>query len=185
MFVCIYVFTPPPPSLPLCPPLSPSAPLCPCFDQVISSWRGYSGMLSGTRMFIGQLAKMVGPEPMETSNGNNTLLNTYIVSHPTGHAPFPLATPSYLSLLNTYIVSHPTGHSPFPLATPSYLSPNNTLLNTYIVSHPTGHALLPEPIRNPCHFESLRGRVFADSALFPHRLTRARSSSWKCSTTCW
>ena len=38
-------------------------------------------MLSGTRSFISQMAKMVGPEPIESSNGNATLLNTYVVSH--------------------------------------------------------------------------------------------------------
>ena len=79
--VCLYacacacnhsLFSSPPP---------PPPPSTPCCGQVISAWRGYNGMLSGTRMFIGQLAKMVGPEPIESSNGNNTLLNTYIVSH--------------------------------------------------------------------------------------------------------
>ena len=43
-------------------------------------WRAYTGMLSGVRNFIAQMTKMVGPEPLESSHGNVTLLPTYIVS---------------------------------------------------------------------------------------------------------
>ncbi len=38
-------------------------------------------MLAGTRSFIDQISKMVGPEPMESSHGDVTLLPTYVVSH--------------------------------------------------------------------------------------------------------
>ena len=51
-------------------------------------------MLSGTRSFIDQMSKMVGHEPRECSNGDSTLLPTYIVSHT--HAT-PTATPNFIT----------------------------------------------------------------------------------------
>ena len=49
-------------------------------NKVLIDWRAYVSMYHGTQAFITQMVKMVGTEPLESSNGNNTLLPTYRVS---------------------------------------------------------------------------------------------------------
>ena len=48
--------------------------------QVLNKWKGYTGQHAGTQAFITQMVKIVGTEPLESSNGNQTLLSTYRVS---------------------------------------------------------------------------------------------------------
>ncbi len=47
---------------------------------MLSDFKAFSGMYEGTQTFITQMTKMVGTEPLESSNGDNTLLTTYMVS---------------------------------------------------------------------------------------------------------
>ena len=49
-------------------------------DNVLISWRGYTKMRGGTQMFVQQMTKMVGSEPLESSHGDQSLLPTYMVS---------------------------------------------------------------------------------------------------------
>ena len=50
-------------------------------NKVLINWRAYVDMHRGTQAFITQMVKMVGDEPLETSNGDVTLLPTYTVNH--------------------------------------------------------------------------------------------------------
>ena len=47
---------------------------------MLVKWKKYVGMHEGARSFIKQMVKMVGTEPLETSNGDYTMLSTYKVS---------------------------------------------------------------------------------------------------------
>ena len=47
--------------------------------QLLISWRAYNTIYHAVRSFISQMTKMVGSEPVESSNGNTTLLPTYRV----------------------------------------------------------------------------------------------------------
>ena len=49
-------------------------------NKVLINWRAYVDMHRGTQAFITQMVKMVGDEPLETSNGDVTLLPTYTVN---------------------------------------------------------------------------------------------------------
>lgn len=49
-------------------------------NKVLINWRAYVQMFQGMQSFISQLVKMVGTEPLESSNGDHTLLPTYRVS---------------------------------------------------------------------------------------------------------
>ena len=48
--------------------------------KILITWRAYATIFHGARSFISQMTKMVGTEPVESSNGNITLLPTYRVS---------------------------------------------------------------------------------------------------------
>ena len=48
-------------------------------NKVLIAWRAYGNMYHGARTFISQMTRMVGTEPVETSNGNTSLLPTYKV----------------------------------------------------------------------------------------------------------
>ena len=48
-------------------------------NKVLIAWRAYGNMYHGARTFISQMTRMVGTEPVETSNGNTALLPTYKV----------------------------------------------------------------------------------------------------------
>ena len=47
--------------------------------KVLINWRAYTTCYGGTQSFISQMAKMVGVEPLESSNGDLLLLPTYRV----------------------------------------------------------------------------------------------------------
>ena len=48
--------------------------------SVLISWRQYEGMYKGSMSFVNQMIKMVGLEPLESSNGDSMLLPKYLVS---------------------------------------------------------------------------------------------------------
>ena len=50
-------------------------------NKVLIAWRGYGSIYHAARTFISQMTKMVGTEPVESSNGNTSLLPTYRVRY--------------------------------------------------------------------------------------------------------